>query len=233
MANTVPKILNAAWREASIAAVPELRRNRQGVIERTPNVFKRASALAVHAVARVASKAIIDTLSKPYAAAHTPVIGSGHNSTVIMRDNGVLKIIRDTECMSESQRREVAGRLRELIGVNLVSHPELTVPSSVHEAAHPITGRRIVVIEQELVEGSDALLNPTTPIKAQLKQFAIKSLDEMVPNGFAPDVVGARNLFVTNDGVLRLVDTVALVDHKRQYTAFPIAVDILRDLAKW
>lgn len=54
------------------------------------------------------------------------------------------------------------------------------------------------------------------PLATQLRTFAEKSLDEMVPNGLAPDVVGAGNLYTRNTQEdLYLVDTIALHEGQR------------------
>lgn len=143
-----------------------------------------------------------------------------------------MKIVRDTETMSVQCRQEAADRLRALIAINREHHPVVTLKTGVEEVEHPITGRPVIAISQERVYGPDVLTLPikSPAVRSQLALFAEQSLDIMVPNGFAPDVVGAGNILLQGDEI-KLVDTVALENLHKPNTAFPLSVQILRQLA--
>jgi hypothetical protein len=132
------------------------------------------------------------------------VLGHGYNATTI-REYGadeVRKIIRGSDRLSEAGRDELAHNLEDRIAVNKAVHPDITIPTTVTIALSPVLNRLTVQLIQPFVasrtEGSDP---------RDIIEFAEKSLDEMLPTGLLPDVIGRQNLINTDDGI-RLVDTV-------------------------
>lgn len=163
-------------------------------------------------------------------------VGSGWNSTVLRDDGSVTKIVRRTEMMGPERRASRIAKLRELIGQNALCLGDMVVNSTVCEISHPLSSRPVVAITQPYVEGYDALANPvSSDVKQQLKAFAVRSLDTMVPNGFAPDLVGPGNILVSKQGAgeqIQLVDTVALENLNVPNASFPSSVKKLIELAK-
>lgn len=232
MSNIRTRIINVAWREASIASLPELEAKRLEVISRYKSGVQRLGARSLHAVARHAAVPLLSMLAAPYETKGMSYIGSGWNSTVVGEGDQVLKIVRRTELMKPEQRARYVERLRGLIGHNAVHHPDIAVPSDVRELEHPLSGNPVVTILQPRIEGVDALSAPmSSELASQLQLFAERSLDEMVPNGIAPDIVGLGNLLVNETG-LHLVDTVALEDLDIPHATFPLSVRKLEQLAK-
>lgn len=229
-------ITNLAWREASIASTPELQEKRLRLISENPNFFRRMGARGLHVVAKRISRQTITALSMPYESRGLDYIGSGWNSTVVRQGNLAIKIVRETELMKPEMRDSVLTNLRKLIDVNVACHPDVTMPTEVREMPHPLTERPVIAIVQPYLSGVDALSNPITPdVQDRLSEFAEKSLDEMVPNGVAPDLVGRGNIltYETESGSeLRLVDSVALRDTRTHHAAFPYSVKKLRELVR-
>lgn len=232
MSNIRARITNVAWREASIASSPELEAKRLEVISRYKSGAQRLGARSLHAVAHYAAGPLLSILAAPYEANGMSFIGSGWNSTVVGEGNQVLKIVRRTELMKPEQRARYIERLRHLIGHNVLHHPGIAVPSDVSELEHPLSGNPVVGILQPRIQGVDALSEPaSSELATQLRSFAERSLDEMVPNGVAPDIVGLGNLLV-NEAGLHLVDTVALENLDIPYATFPVSVKKLEQLAR-
>ncbi len=236
MSRLYTRLTSTAWREASVATVPELEAMRLEIISRYPNALQRVGALGLHVAAKHTSGAILNLLARPYEAEGLSFIGSGWNSTVLREDGSVVKIVRRTELMGPERRARYMEKLRELIAHNTLCLGDVVVDSHVSEIPHPLSERPVVAITQPYVEGSDALEGDMAPnIREQLRQFATKSLHRMVPNGVAPDLVGPGNVLVssTESGErIRLVDTVALEDLDIPNASFPLSVKKLQELAK-
>jgi hypothetical protein len=229
------RITNAAWREASVASSPELAAKRLNIISRSPNYLKRLGARGLHHLAQSSSDALLSWLARPYENLGLTVIGSGWNSTVLRQDDTAIKIIRDTELMEPHERERYVEHLGRLVSHTTICHPDMAVASEVTQLPHPLTGRPVVAILQPHIDGVDVFSGQMSPeITEQLRLFAEKSLNEMVPNGVAPDLVGQGNILVKNSeaGVtIRLVDTVALQDLDIPYATFPVSVRKLEELA--
>jgi hypothetical protein len=232
MPNIRTRITNVAWREASIASSPELEAKRLDVISRYKSGVQRLGARSLHAVAHHAARPLLSVLAAPYEANGMSFIGSGWNSTVVGEGNQVLKIVRRTELMKPEQRMRYIEHLRQMIGHNMLHHPGIAVPSDVAELEHPLSGNPVVAILQPHIEGVDALSAPASnELRAQLQEFAERSLDEMVPNGVAPDIVGLGNV-LANEAGIHLVDTVALENLDIPHATFPLSVKKLEHLAR-
>jgi len=234
MPNLRTRITNVAWREASVAAIPELADKRLDIISRYRNPLQRMGARGLHAFAHYTSGSILSHLATPYEAQGMSVIGSGWNSTVLRDGDTAIKIVRRTELMSPEGRARHIEHLRRLIGYNAACHPGIALTSEVNEIPHPLTGRPVVAITQPHLEGVDALSEPIRPeVREQLREFAERSLDTM-PHGVAPDLVGPRNILVSGPeggSSIQLVDTVALEDLDIPHATYPYSVKILNELA--
>lgn len=150
------------------------------------------------------------------------VVGTGALTTVLRTDEKIIKVVRNTP-RDEQTRLLAIDKYRALIRANTATHLDVAVPTTVDDAfMHPRTGRQCIVFRQELIPGMpvERIADADSHLVAQLRDFAAKSLDEIVPDGLGPDVLGAGNLFQgLTDGQLRLVDTIPMTSESHNFSS--------------
>ncbi len=181
-------------------------RERREAIKNNPYVIRRLGAMGIHRMGQFIGPGNIRSLYElPYRMKKIEVIGRGFNATAYRYpgEDTVIKLIRGSNLLDDDDRLELAEYLRDLIEINATTHPGVSVKTDVIELPSPILGHPAVQLVQPYVLDIDRV-DPR-----QVIDFAEKSLEEMMPLGFLPDVAGRNNLVGSDDG-LKLVDTVPI-----------------------
>jgi hypothetical protein len=219
MIEKVDRALGVAGGAAAMALVSDdvgwsERKRRLECIESKP---KRFAAIAIQNVVKTSPKLARDMLTRPYEKRGLEVVGMGYCSTVIRMGNSVLKLLRGTDRLSETNQLECVQRLESTQSILLDYMSDFALPQEFEIIEHPFKPRDIVVAKQPFVEGFiplrinrlDGFANLSEQQKATVDGF-VKQAHKMVDeSGWAPDVLGTDNFGFTEDyGPFVIVDTI-------------------------
>ena len=198
--------------EALAFQSPDARRIRREAIAHNRNLLRKMSALSIHLTAPLFAHAVQRRFATFCEDNGYQYLGSGAQASALLSPDGeVVKILRASVHDSSLERHLQASAIKELIDRTTVCHNDEALPTGVDTSFTLTKGRTqlsYVALRQRYVEGVCALRHPAAT-KA-VKQFAERTLDTMVPQGYASDVLGENNLQYTN-GRIVLVDTIPLV----------------------
>lgn len=192
--------------QATAHGSPETVEMQREEIRRNPSFLRRMALRGIHYGAGLADTQIQDMFFGPYERVGLGRLGIGYDSTAVTDGSSVWKIHRASRDMNRLEQDRLVGELRDLIEVNMDTHPEQSIPTNVRITTDPLNrAGTTVVLEQELL-----LRDKERPYDADVQEaaFATRSLESMLPLGHLPDVHGTGNLLYV-DGKLKLVDTVS------------------------
>lgn len=224
------KIYDLAISETSYLS-PEAQARRLDDIKNNPNILRKSGALLVHlATGAVGRERLFSLFSYPYERKGYEVIGIGTTATALRSMNGkVSKIVRMPGRNHREDLTDVAGKTEELISINQQFHPNETTPTSVEILPSPILGSKVIILCQPYIprfSGSDSL-----ELRNAIGEFSERSLDEMAPLGYLPDVLGSNNVYPSSPDEIALVDTVS-INEDSSPTVFRQCLSLLRSMAK-
>lgn len=207
------KALTLLLVEASTTNPDEIKRQKDQLRD-MPGTVMRIAALSVHEMVHlIGAERVRKVCDVPYTRAGYEVLGHGFQTTALREPEGieVRKIVRGSDRLGAAGREDLITELRRKIEANNRFHPETTVPTAVMVSRSPVFDKPVVQITQPFVGTI-----PEPPNPREVTDFAEKSIEEMIPESWAPDVVGVNNLVNTEDGI-KLIDTVAIPEDQ-QYT---------------
>ena len=223
-------ILREAWCPDNVVSQTEL----FAEIMSNPNLLRRYGAVVVH----FAHKPLITLGMRPYGSADYTVLKNGSTSRVVRRatDNSdvVMKFVTHTH--TDDIRRtateddltptlEMIHRVEEVL-------PELVVPSMEMALKKSwLTADAAFGLEQQFIEGVSVddipVLNRNQADK--LRTLAQNVMDTLVPEGYAIDVLAPDNIYIDQEGALRLVDTIPHTENNPNL--FNLNCQVLNDMA--
>lgn len=193
----------------------EERKKRLGLSETSGK--HRLAALALHTIVRTRPKIIRSMLTRPYEKRGIEVIGMGYSSTVIRMGDTVMKIIRDSERMSEEQQRDYVKKFQISQDVLLNYLGDYAIPQEFKIAEHPLKPKGFVVSTQPYIEGFSPLRINNANFcaglgnhqKCEISNFTNKAYEMVNESGWVPDILGVDNFgFRDNGSSFVIVDTI-------------------------
>lgn len=221
----------------------QFRRDRNNIILDSPPGAYRSALRVVHSIAPLLVQPTMAALALTYKRLGYEHLGSGASTSALLGEGSmpVAKIVRGSGVFTPEKREALASHLRYVIGVTRSCHGDKALDTVV-DSAYVLGNRAMrtyVALIQPYSGGVRALsAQLDTPTRGELRLFAERSLDMMVPLGLAPDLVGKQNVLVVpqENGTNRvvLVDTVPLEKGDptlRQYGVWSRNIGMLEALA--
>lgn len=212
--------------EVGVAAAqdPAQRELRKKLITNNPDRLRRTGANLIHYLAPKISRLTLHVLNRHYSNFGFQYIGSGGESSVLMNKDGiVIKIIRETTLMPPEDKQKRSLEIQELVDATTDCHGDTALQTNVW-SSYTVGRRSYVALTQEFINGECAITNRGR-YKKSLGELATRTLDTMVPNGLATDLLGAKNVLGIYDinghptGEIVIIDTVPLVKELRSGSA--------------
>lgn len=229
MPNLSHKVIDVLRIESDCHGSTEATEQRRRAIEHNPSTVRRLGAQGLHAAAGIIGRERLFRLfARPYEKEGYTVLGHGAQSTALRSGQQVIKLIRSSSRMSPAERARFATDTDQMIEINRTTHPDFCLPTQVSVTTIRHLGE-VVALLQRFTPRVDPV-ELSSGLQRQIVDFAEASLDTMVPNGFAPDVLGRNNVYFNSEEQLTLVDTVP-VDHETFGKRFYDHVTALRNMA--
>lgn len=189
------------------------RKHRLESIHANQDPLRRAGALAIHQTSALFANPVKQRQQHLYTSNGFEHIGTGAHSSVLLAADGVhvVKVIRASVRDRSTTRQAQATYLQEIINIAKQCHDDELQTTQVDADFSLTRGKRqlsYVALRQQYVEGVCAFDQPG--YRDLLSNFAERSLDTMVPQGLAPDVLGIGNILATPSNSIILVDTVPM-----------------------
>ena len=229
MPNLSHKVIDVLRIESDCHDSTEATEQRRRAIEHNPSTVRRLGAQGLHAAAGIIGRERLFRLfARPYEKEGYTVLGHGAQSTALRSGRRVVKIVRSSSSMTTEERGRLVEDIDGLVEINRTTHPDFCLPTQVSVTTIRHLGE-VVALLQRFTPRVDPV-ELSSGLQRQIVDFAEASLDTMVPNGFAPDVLGRNNVYFNSEEQLTLVDTVP-VDHETFGKRFYDHVTALRNMA--